>query len=342
MAKKWGGKTRPTQADVARVANVSQAMVSYILNDNTTLTVPDETRARILAAIDDLGYVPNRRAQSLRTGKTYTLAVIIPDITNPFYPAFERGVQDAAEQRGYDLVTYNTDGVAEKEITCLRSLQQGRVDGVVGVFFHATTEHLRPLTDQGVAVVRFEPRARGPLDVAVDSIYVDNSAAARTAVSYLIERGHTRIGMIAGRQGPRSTRVLGYRQALTDHNIPIKDDLIHDGDFAEGGGYAGMRGLLTLTPRPTAVFAANDLMAMGALIALREEGLRVPQDMAVVGFDDIPAAKLVAPPLTTVTQFERDIGRRAAEMVLERLHEAITGVARSEEMPYRLVLRESA
>src|SRR5947207_5238134 len=158
MAKTLRRKRRPTQADVARVAGVSQAMVSYILNDNAVIAVLPETRQRILDAIDQLGYVPDRRAQSLRTRKTYTIAGIIPDITNPFYPAFQRGIQDVAERHGYDLITYNTDGVAEKELKCLRSVQQGQADGIIGAFFHVTAEHLRPLLERGITVVRFEAR----------------------------------------------------------------------------------------------------------------------------------------------------------------------------------------
>ena len=135
MAERSTRIKRPTQADVARRAGVSQPMVSYVLNGNEALPVPDETRQRIRDAIDELGYVPHRAARSLRTRKTYTLASIIPDITNPFYPAFQRGIQDVADQRGYDLVLYNTDGEAGKEHKCLHSVLQGRADAIIGFFF---------------------------------------------------------------------------------------------------------------------------------------------------------------------------------------------------------------
>ena len=339
---KTSRSNRPTQADVARLAGVSQAMVSYVLNDNAVIVVPAETRQRIMEVIDRLGYVPDRAAQSLRTRKTYTIACIMPDITNPFYPAFERGIQNVAERHGYDLITYNTDGLAEKERACLRSVQRGRVDGVIGVFFHLTAAHLRPLLDRDAAVARLEARRPETGPLPLDNLYVDNAAAARDVVSYLIDRGHARIGMIAGQQGPRGPRVLGYRAALDDHHIPYDDTLIRGGDFAEEGGYQGARELLALSPRPTAVFAANDLMAMGALIALREAGLGVPGDVAVVGFDDIPFARLVSPPLTTVAQRGDEIGRRAAEMVFERLSGAAPPEGRCEEMPYKLVVRASA
>src|SRR5262245_56230237 len=141
------GRRRPTQADVARHAGVSQTTVSHVLNQSGTIAVPEETRQRILAAVEALGYIPDRTARSLRTRKTYTIASIIPDITNPFYPAFERGIQDIANQHGYDLITYNTDGVAEKELRCLASIQQGRVDGVIVVLFHLSARDLLPLLD---------------------------------------------------------------------------------------------------------------------------------------------------------------------------------------------------
>src|ERR687896_1606557 len=149
MVRKTLQIKKPTQGDVAARAGVSQAMVSYVLNDNPVFSVPAETRQRILDAVDDLGYIPNGAARSLRTRKTFTIASIIPDITNPFYPAFERGIQDGAEQEGYALVVYNTDGDADKEARSLRSVGEGRADGVVGVFFHQTAENLRSLLDRG-------------------------------------------------------------------------------------------------------------------------------------------------------------------------------------------------
>jgi LacI family transcriptional regulator len=221
-------------------------------------------------------------------------------------------------------------------------LRQGRVDGVIAVLFHLSAKDLFPLLEMNIGVVRFEATPKQAGSYPLDNLYVDNVAAAQTAVSYLISRGHTRIGMIAGQYGPADYRIQGYRQALLDHGLPLDETLVQGGAFAEAGGYQSMQALLRLSPRPTAVFAANDLMAMGALLALREAGLRVPEDMAVMGFDDIPTAKLVHPPLTTVTQFQQQLGRRAAEMLFERLNGNALETGRCEEMPYSLVMRESA
>jgi len=329
---------------VARLASVSQATVSYVLNGKAAISVPEATRQRILGAVDELGYVPNGAARSLRTQRTSTIAAVIPDITNPFYPAFERGVQEVAEMGGYDLIVYNTGGVAEREQRCVRSLQQGRVDGVVAVFFHLKAEDLRPLLERDVALVRLEAVKRGAsgLDLPFDNLYVDNVAASRAAVEYLIGRGHERIGMISGGSGPGQARVGGYRAALAAHRLPSDEALIRDGDFSADGGRHAMQGFLEGTRPPTAVFAANDVMAMGALVALREAGLGVPGDVAVVGFDDVPAAGLITPRLTTVAQFQENLGVRAAEMLLERLDGTAPGHGRSEEMPFELIVRESA
>jgi LacI family transcriptional regulator len=339
-----GGKKRPTQADVARVAGVSQATVSQVLNNSTTFTVPDETRRRVMAAVEQLAYLPDHAARSLRTRKTSTIACIIPDIANPFYPAFARGIQDVAEQRGFDLVMYNTDGVAEKEQKSLRSVQQGRVDGVIVVLFGLTARALFPLLETGVAVVRLESARKQGGIYPLDNLFVDYAAAARAAVTYLVEHGHRRVGLLAGGQEapPREARALGYWQVLADAGIPADETLIRSGGFQAEGGYDGTLELLQLPEPPTGLFAANDLMAIGALAAARATGRRVPQDLAVVGFDDIPAARLVNPSLTTIAQFPDRLGRRAAEMLFERLDGVAPDGGRFEEMPYDLVRRESA
>jgi LacI family transcriptional regulator len=336
-------RKRPTQADVARLAGVSQAMVSYVINRSSTVAVPEETRRRILDAADELGYVPDRAARSLKTRKAYMIASVIPDITNPFYPAFERGIQRVAEYHGYDLVIYNTDGWLKKERKCLRSALQGRVDGVVAVLFHATVRDLGALLEQGIAVVRLEATRKraDALNLPLDNLYVDNASAACSAVDRLFKHGHARIGMITGQSGPGHARLLGYRRSLTKHRIPLDRDLVRDGGFNEEGGYRAMRELLELAAPPTAVFAANDTMAVGAMVAIKETGLIIPQDVAVVGFDNIPAARMVTPSLTTVTQFQEKLGCRAAEMLFERLDGSAPESGRCEEMPYRLLVRES-
>lgn len=334
-------KRRPTQADVARLAGVSQTAVSLILN-KADPAIPDATRQRVIEAAQALGYAPDRAARGLRTNKSYTIASIIPSITNPFYPAFERGIQDVAEAHEYNLVIYNSDGVAEKEARALLSAQQSRVDGLIVVLFQLGAKTLAPLLEQNIAVVRLESQYKKPGEAPLDNLYIDNIAAAREAVTHLIGRGHRRIGVVARNEGPGDMRVLGYRQALAAHGLAPDETLVQQGEFTEEGGFEAMQHLLTLSDRPTAVFAANDMMALGAMLAIQEAGLKVPGDIAVVGFDDIPTARLVNPPLTTVTHFQVELGRRAAELLFERLSGEAPPHGRTVEMPYQLVIRKSA
>ena len=237
------------------------------------MSVPEETRARVLAAMHELGYVPNRASSgSLRKSKTLTIASIIPDIANPFYPAFVRGIQDVADAEGYDLMMYNSDGAADKERKYLRSMEQGRADGIVGVFFHAGAHDLAVLLEQGIPVVRLEAMRKPAGELALDNIFVDSVTAARDAVHFLIERGYRRVAMLGNTPGPGEARQQGYRQALHAAKLPLNEDYIIPCDFTEAGGYQGMQRLLALPVQPDAVFAANDLMAVGARLPSMRQG----------------------------------------------------------------------
>jgi LacI family transcriptional regulator len=330
--------SRPTQKDIARLASVSQATVSQVLNNGTGISIPPETRRRVLDAVDQLGYIPDRTARSLRTNKTYTIAAIIPDINNPYYPTFVRGIQDVTESYDYDLIIYNTDNEAQREQKCLQSVRRNKIDGLISVLFHLTADDLADL-DIPVVHLQIKPEAPPPVDV----IFIDNARAAFDMVNHLIERGYDSIGMIAGEEDtpPRRARMNGYCQALEEHHIPLKEVLIRGAHYNQEGGYQGMRELLALSPRPRAVFAANDLMAMGALVAAREAGLRIPEDIAIAGFDNIPAASLVDPPLTTINMFQENIGRRATQMVFERIQGTAPEGMQTVEMPYELIIRKS-
>ena len=331
---------RPTQRDVAAKAGVSQAAVSMVLSAVEPLPMPDQTVARIRRAALELGYVPNRAAQALKTRRTMMAACIVPDITNPFYPALVRGIQSVTEGHGYDVITLNTDGREERERHFLDWARQGRVDGLIGVFFHLQARDLAPLIQQGLSVVRIEPSRKRGGDIPIDDIFVDNRAAAAAVANYLISQGHERVAMIAGKHGPQEMRVKGYRDALKAKGLEARVEIVPS--FTEEGGYAATLELLRERHRPTAIFAANDLMAIGAMRALREASVAIPDEVAVVGFDDIPSAPLVTPPLTTVTQFQERMGIRAAEILLERLTGVRMGPASTHEMPFQLVLRQSA
>lgn len=339
-------RRRPTQLDVARAANVSQAVVSYVLNDTKNVSILPETRRRVHTAIAALGYIPNTAARSLRSRKTHMIAAIIPDITNPYYPEFVRGVQDVAQTRGYDVLAFNTDGDPEIERSALNAARRGRVDGLILTPFYLTIDDYLPLLEEGTPITLLSELADTdmPGHVPLDAISVSGEASARAMVNYLIAKGHTRIGMISGRMAtpPREARVRGYQQALAEHGLSLEEVLIKGGDFSEAGGYDAMREILTIEPRPTAVFAANDLMAMGALLACREMEIVVPDDIALAGFDDIPAARLVHPALTTLNQGAHATGRRCAEILLSRIDGSYTGAVRRETLGFHLVPRVSA
>lgn len=335
-------RRKPTQYDVAQAAGVSQTTVSLVLNNPNTPSVPEETRRKVLEAVESLGYLVNTTARTLRTSRTNTLACIIPMITNPFYPAFVSGIQEAAEGHGYDVITYNTHSSAEREARYLRLAQQGRVDGVIGVFFFTRARDLEPLLRKGIPVVRLEVRSHRGSEWPLDNIYVDNARAAHAATAYLVSKGYRRIAMITGPGGPRNARRLGYLQALESAASAQQPEVVEVNDYNEMGGYQGMQRLLENRPLPEAVFAANDLMAIGAMKAIRDAGLRVPEDIAVVGFDDIPAAQMVTPALTTIRQHQQEMGQRAAELVMERLQGKAPEGGRDLEMPFELVMRDSA
>jgi LacI family transcriptional regulator len=331
---------RPTQKDVAAAAGVSQATVSMVLNKAETPSVPESTRARILKLAGELGYQPNHPARNLRSSRTMTLACVIPDITNPFYPGLVRGLQRMAAPAGYDVLIYDTDGVPEGEHRAIEWLLQGRADGVVGTFFHLRVPELAALSRHGIPLVRLESRSKTKGDLPIDSVYIDNAAAAAAMTRLLITRGHRRITMIRGEYGPGERRALGYATVMRDAGL--RPDFVMAEAYSEDAGARAMQRLLAKTrARATAVFGASDVLALGAMAAARAAGIVIPDDIAVVGFDDIPAAKLLG--LTTVHQPEFELGTLAARVLIERLLPGrMKGAGQSLELKFEIIQRNSA
>jgi LacI family transcriptional regulator len=330
--------SRATQKDVAKAAGVSQATVSMVLSGGDA-SIPEETWARITKAAKELGYVPNRFAQALKTNRSMTIACIVPDITNPFYPLLIRGIQSITDGQSYDVISVNTDGSPERERHFLNWARQGRVDGMIGVFFSLRASDFKPLVEAGIPVVRIESSRKHGGPVALDDIFVDSRAAACAVTEYLIAQGHSRIAMVAGSRGPQTHRIEGYRTALA--NVGYEEHVVIDEEFSELGGKRAAEAIFASAFRPTAIFAANDLMAIGVMNAARERNIEIPREIAVVGFDDISAAKLVTPPLTTVAQFQWQMGERAAQTLMERLQGTRTGPGTATEMPFDLIQRGS-
>jgi len=322
---------------VAQRAGVSIATVSHVINN--TRHVSDDLRSRVLAAIEELNYQPSAVARSLRCKRTRTIGMVIPDNCNPFFAEVARGIEDASFEQGYNVILCNSDGDVEKELDYLELLIGKRVDGIVLVSAGDSQATVDLLAGQEAAVVIVD---REISDLRADLVMTDNLQGGYQATSYLLGLGHRRIACIAGPSPltPSAARVAGYRMALTKAGVRVDEQLILTGDFQSHNGYAAMRTLLALTEGPTAIFACNDMMAIGAICAIHQAGLSVPEDISVVGFDDIALASFTCPPLTTVAQAKHAMGILAFEILRERMQDE--GLPpRRELLETELVIRDS-
>lgn len=326
-----------TIRQVADRAGVSIATVSHVLND--TRYVSDELRERVLQAMRELSYQRNGLARSLRSGKSHTIGLVLPDSSNPYFAEIARAVQDAAYELGYSLLLCNTDGDLEKEATYGSLLIEKQVDGVILIAAGASGEHIAELQRCAIPIAVVD---RDSPDVAADSVQIDNRQGGELAARHLLELGHRRIACIAGPLDvyPSYDRVYGYMDALRAAGIEIDPELIVNSNFRANGGYQAAGRLLAQSALPTAIFACNDLMAMGAIGAIVDHGLRCPADIAVVGFDDIQLSQYTNPALTTVAQPKQEMGRQAARLLLERMQAPALPI-RTIELAARLVVRRS-
>lgn len=330
--------------DVAKLANVAQSTVSRVLSGaEDPIPISEETRQRVMAAVEQLGYRRNLLAGSLRGQKTQMIAVMVADIANPFYHAMIRAAQDIARLHQYDVMIANTDHVRENELLFMDAIMRRPVDGILMAPYHLTYDHLDEIIQRtGSTIVAVGQHVDHPL---VDTVHGDDAGATIEAVTWLhAARGHRRIGCIGVTSlHPAGARRHGaFEQALHDLDLPDDDSLYALGDWTEAGGESAMRTLLALPEPPTAVFAFNDLMAIGALEAARAAGVRVPEDVAVVGFDNIPVASWVRPQLTTVAQYPAEMGRILTEALFERIEGAVNEPGRRFAVPCKLIARESA
>jgi LacI family transcriptional regulator len=319
----------PTIHEVARAAGVSVATVSRVVNNASNRVRPD-TRARVMTAVARLRYQPNLVARGLRKRVTRTIGLIVPDISNPFFPAIARGIEDVASRAGMGVLLCNTYEDLSKERAYLSLLDNRMVDGLIFATVGANTAHLRMLRRRGVPVVLV---ARAPGGVGIDAVLVDNRRGARDATSHLISLGHSDIAFIGGPASlPVATeRRAGYEDAMTAAGMPVSPALVCDGRFRADGGAAAVAALVERRVAFSAIVAANDLMAIGAMEELRRHGRRLPRDVAIVGFDDITFASLVEPRLTTVAQPKYRMGCLAMERLLDLL-------GGGDRRPRRLVL----
>ena len=308
-----------TIKDVARHADVSVTTVSHVVNG--TRRVSPEGRERVEKAIRALGYVPSAIARSLKSNNTRTLGMLIPNSSNPYFAEIVHSVEDRCFGAGYNLILCNTNDEAHRQGTYLQVLAERRIDGLIVVSTgHDATlpTQLAGLSIPTVLVDREIEIAEQPCDL-VETAHMQGG---QLATQHLLALGHRRIACISGPEGlvPSEQRIAGWRAALaTAADARGHAPLLCNGHFTSQGGYDAMHALLRAETPPTAVFVCNDLMAMGALCAAHERGLRVPEALSIVGFDDIELAAFTSPPLTTVAQPKQRIGALAVDMLLERI-----------------------
>lgn len=329
-------KKSATIHDIARRLGVSPSTVSRALNSSGY--VSPGTRERVLAAAEEAGFHPNVTARSLRIGRTGIIGLAIPDILNPFYAEIARRVQDRAEEHGYTVMVFNTDGVLEKERKLLVIALSGRMDGLI--FFPTSVEapDLKPLLDEQFPTVLFD--SKGGIS-GFDVVALDDYKGARLAVEHLIAYGHHRIGFLATNFNAMEDRLRGLRDVLSEHGLSLDPDLVAvvkrgDPDALKESA----RKLLYMEDPPSALFAANDAIAIELIRFCAQVGIKVPDRVSIVGFDDIDSASVVTPALTTVAQPKRELGTIAANMLVERIeHEALE--PRRVILAPRLVVRDS-
>ena len=330
---------RITIEDVASTAGVSVTTVSHVFSGKRP--VKEATRVHVEQVARKMGYRPNAIAASLRAQRTHTAMIVIPDISNPFYPALARGVQDALRKGGYHTLLCNTDGDERVERVYVDDARSGRVDGLIFMGFHVPIDDLSPLANAGIAVVNL---GYGETDAPIDAVRSDDRASASQAASYLLKHSPGSVALIDGDTTSHvgQERLRGFLDAYASMGLEVPEGFVVTTDFTRSGGQRGLKKLLALPAPPRAVFCANDLIALGAIDTARNAQLRIPEDLAIMGCDDIDAAQIVTPRLTTVRNGADRIGKACGELLLSRMTGEYTGPGREVVIPHEVVLRESA
>lgn len=325
-------------ADVAAAAAVSVTTVSHVLSGRRP--VSERTKAKVLRVVEELGYRPDPSARGLRTGRSHAVALVVSDVTNPFYPLMAAGLQEVLQPEGFLISVCVAQGSTQDLDSVIGHLLNRRVDGVVLASLNAQDRHFNDITAAGTALVRLS----GELDPRFgDIVRADDTGGMADVVAHLLELGYRRIGLVNGDpdSAPGRLRLAGYRRALREFGLEVDEELITAGPFTRTGGARGSHALLNLDRRPEALVCGNDLMAVGAMDAIRERGMTVPGDVAVTGYDDIEAASLVTPRLTTVHNPALEIGRACARLLLDRLSGTPSEGVREVVLPQKLIVRES-
>jgi len=326
-----------TVEDVARHAGVSTATVSRAVNGSGTVAHP--TYERVMASVRELGFTPTPAARNLRQQRTRNIALVVPSIVNPFFPELVAAVHTGVAAQGYSLLLIDSH---ESERAALRVVSSRIADGVLLIGSMSELGGTTPAIGMDVPVVALD---RAPAALEATVVQCENEEGAREVVEHLIERGHRDIAHITGPVGidVADHRTSGYRQALKNHGIPVQSSLIKPGDFSEDAGFAATLELIDAGAEFTAIFAANDIQAIGAIAALQLRGISVPQDVAVAGFDGIHLTRYVNPTLTTYIQPVKTIAQRATDLLLRTLTGDLASTPKKmQRFPGELVIRESS
>ncbi|KAB2967769.1 MAG: LacI family transcriptional regulator [Thermoanaerobaculia bacterium] len=327
----------PSIRVVARAAGVSVATVSRVLNG--TGPVRDETRRRVLDAVEALAYVPHSAARSLSTRRTSSVGVLLPDLHGEFFSELIRGIDLTARRAGYHVLVSGSHSEPAEVEAVLRTLH-GRVDGLIVLATGLSGDVRGARLPRRLPIVLLNDPQPRP---AHDSIRIDNRGGARSATEHLLELGHRRVAMICGPEDntDAAERLQGFQEALAARGLAAEPRWLLEGDFREESGHRAGAALAALDPRPTAVLAANDAMAIGCLSALRERGLAVPGDVALAGFDDIPISRFLSPPLTSVRVAIAELGGRAMEQLIHAIERDPATPRHHEVVAATLVVRAS-
>jgi LacI family transcriptional regulator len=325
-----------TIKDVAKKANVSIATVSRVLNNQGGYS--PKTKEKVLSAIKELGYQPNALARGLINKRTETIGILIPEVSNMFAAKIFHGVENAAHQRGSSAIVCNTDSNGEKTMKYLKVLHEKRIDGVIFVSEILKKEYYEAISSMNIPIVLVSTESNR---YQLPYVKVDDRRAAYTAVEYLINKGHRKIGMISGNKYDLiagQPRIDGYKEALVSNNIPVNEKYIVSAKgFGFKDGFENLPRLLHAAPDITAIFVASDEMAIGAISAAYNMGIKIPDDLSVIGYDNLPLAEMSIPPLTTVEQPLEQMGETAANMLFTMIE---TGKPiESRIMPHKIIER---
>ena len=327
----------PTVLDVAKRAGVAPITVSRVINNSGYIS--QATRERVETAVKELGYIPNTLARSLRSKKTRTLALVVTDITNPYFTLMARGVEDVAGNCNYSVIYCNTDESETKEEKYANLLAQRQVDGVLLVPSGGNIETIRFLLSNDIPVVGLDRQSSG---VEIDSVRSDSEGGANRLTKLLVGLDHKYIALITGPKDVSTSvdRVKGYQRALAEAGL-AENKLVYYGAFKQRSGYEFTKRAMTQSPKPTAFFGANNFIAIGILKALRDLKVKVPDDVSVVGFDDLPESMLMDPFLTVAKQPAYEIGRMATELLLKRISDELSEGYQELVLPIEIIERES-